>query len=241
MLVYPHAMEIGGSQLNALAAGRGGARPRARGDRVRPSPVRWSTAYMNCGCRTWRSRCSRRRPSAGWRGGSAGLIDERGIDVVHGYEWPPVLEAVGGHGDPAGDRGFRHRDVDVGGAVLPARGADDRGHRGDPRGRAGRRAPAGHPARTAGRHRRRPPGRGRPPVPRASTGSIRRCRCRDDLPAGAGAEARGPARRVRRGRRAGRRGPQGAAGDRRRRPQPRPRSRSTRHEANDWPARVWSC
>ncbi|MPQ99436.1 glycosyltransferase [Modestobacter sp. I12A-02628] len=104
VLVYPHLMEIGGSQLNAveLAArvqqaghevvvvGPDGALvPRARALGLEylqlPVPHRWP-APRNVAALT-------------------SLVRRRGIDVVHGYEWGPALElAYGPHlllGTPA--------------------------------------------------------------------------------------------------------------------------------------------
>src|SRR3954453_2100765 len=91
--VYPHAMEIGGSQLNAVELA--GA-VRDRGHEVLvvsdDGPLvglvhRLGLTHLPLGGR-------RRRPSPSVARLLRGLIRDRGIDVVHGYEWPPGLEVA---------------------------------------------------------------------------------------------------------------------------------------------------
>lgn len=92
ILVYPHDMSVGGSQLNAieLAAGvrdlghevtvvghRGALRSRIRDlrlDFIELPPIR-------------------RRPTPSIVRALHHIVRERDIDIVHGYEWPPSLEA----------------------------------------------------------------------------------------------------------------------------------------------------
>ncbi|SFJ17545.1 glycosyltransferase family 4 protein [Amycolatopsis sacchari] len=93
VLVYPHAMEIGGSQLNALQLA---AAVRDLGHDVtvvsEPGPLlefvaRHDLPHVGI-------PADRRRPSAAVARTLSTLVGQRGVDVVHGYEWPPVLEAL---------------------------------------------------------------------------------------------------------------------------------------------------
>jgi len=92
IIVYPHDLSLGGSQLNAIeiaaaVASRGHevavfGRPGALVPRIRQLRLEFIEAPQ-----------SGRRPSPPVVAALARLIAERGIDVVHGYEWPPALEA----------------------------------------------------------------------------------------------------------------------------------------------------
>jgi glycosyltransferase involved in cell wall biosynthesis len=97
ILVYPHAMEIGGSQLNAVQLA-GAVRDRGHEvivisepgplvDRVRAMDLEHIEIPMN-----------RRRPSPEVLAQLVRVVRGRRIDVVHGYEWPPVVEAFFGPG-----------------------------------------------------------------------------------------------------------------------------------------------
>lgn len=92
VLVYPHSMELGGSQLNALELAREYAR---QGHEVtilaEPGPLR--DLALGWGLPVVGIPFGRRRPSwvvarTIWR-----TVADRGIDVVHAFEWPPILEA----------------------------------------------------------------------------------------------------------------------------------------------------
>jgi glycosyltransferase involved in cell wall biosynthesis len=93
ILVYPHAMEVGGSQLNAIELA--GA-VRDLGHRV--------TVVSEDGPLVDRVRAmdlphleiprGRRRPSASVARRLRRLVRTEGFDVVHGHEWPPGLEAA---------------------------------------------------------------------------------------------------------------------------------------------------
>jgi glycosyltransferase involved in cell wall biosynthesis len=93
ILVYPHAMEVGGSQLNAIELA--GA-IRDLGHRV--------TVVSEDGPLVQRVRAmdlphveiprDRRRPSAAVAKTLRALVRAEGFDVVHGHEWPPGLEAA---------------------------------------------------------------------------------------------------------------------------------------------------
>ncbi len=93
ILVYPHTMEVGGSQLNAIELA--GA-VRDLGHRV--------TVLSEDGPLVERVRemdlphiaipRDRRRPSAAIARRLRALVRSEGFDVVHGHEWPPGLEAA---------------------------------------------------------------------------------------------------------------------------------------------------
>jgi phosphatidyl-myo-inositol alpha-mannosyltransferase len=96
VLVYPHTMEIGGSQLNAVETA---AAVRDRGHEVlvisRPGPLVDTVRQLDLAHIPLDPR-STRRPSPRAALQLASLAKRFGIDVVHGYEWPPALEAFGG-------------------------------------------------------------------------------------------------------------------------------------------------
>jgi len=96
VLVYPHSMELGGSQLNAIEIA---AAVRDRGHEVavlgEAGPLvdavrRLGLEYVPLDPR------ARRRPSPRAMAQLTRLAAERRIDVVHGYEWPPAIEAYFG-------------------------------------------------------------------------------------------------------------------------------------------------
>jgi phosphatidyl-myo-inositol alpha-mannosyltransferase len=96
VLVYPHTMEIGGSQLNAVEAA---AAVRDRGHEVlvisRPGPLVDTVRQLGL-VHIQLDPQSRRRPSPRAAVQLSWLAKRHHIDVVHGYEWPPVLEAFAG-------------------------------------------------------------------------------------------------------------------------------------------------
>ena len=92
ILVYPHSMELGGSQLNAIQMA---AAVRDRGhdvivlseagplvDRVK------ALSLVNIELPQYR-----KRPSLTVARMIGHLTREHDIDVVHGHEWPPIIEA----------------------------------------------------------------------------------------------------------------------------------------------------
>lgn len=93
ILVYPHDLGLGGSQLNAIEIAAAVAalghsviifgRPGALNDRI-----------SELGLEFVASPSPGRRPSPGIVAALAALVDERHIDILHGYEWPPALETV---------------------------------------------------------------------------------------------------------------------------------------------------
>jgi glycosyltransferase involved in cell wall biosynthesis len=98
ILVYPHTMEIGGSQLNAVETA---AAVRDRGHEVlvisRPGPLVDTVRQLGLVHIPLDPR-STRRPSPRAALQLAWVAKRYQIDLVHGYEWPPVLEAFGGPG-----------------------------------------------------------------------------------------------------------------------------------------------
>jgi len=96
VLVYPHAMEIGGSQLNALEIA---AAVRDRGHEVtvvsRPGPLLKSVRRLGLSHVPLDPR-ARRVPSPHAAAQLTRLSRDSGVDIVHGYEWPPAVEAFAG-------------------------------------------------------------------------------------------------------------------------------------------------
>jgi glycosyltransferase involved in cell wall biosynthesis len=94
VLVYPHTMEIGGSQLNAIEIA---AAVRDRGHEVtvvsRPGALVETVRQLGLPHVTIDPR-ARRTLSLRVLAQLTTLVRERGIDVVHGYEWPPTAEAI---------------------------------------------------------------------------------------------------------------------------------------------------
>ncbi|GAA5081949.1 glycosyltransferase involved in cell wall biosynthesis [Thermocatellispora tengchongensis] len=92
VLVYPHTMELGGSQLNAVELA--GAVQRLGHEVMvisEPGPlVDYVTA---AGLPHVELDPARRRPARDTVRMIRALAEERGLDVIHGYEWPPGVEA----------------------------------------------------------------------------------------------------------------------------------------------------
>lgn len=93
ILVYPHAMEIGGSQLNAIELA---AAVRDLGHEVavisEEGPL--LARVQELGLEHLPLAAYRRRPSPKVANYLRTLIRQRHLDIVHGYEWPPGLEAA---------------------------------------------------------------------------------------------------------------------------------------------------
>jgi glycosyltransferase involved in cell wall biosynthesis len=94
VLVYPHTMGIGGSQLNAVEIA-GAVRDRGHDVTVvsRPGPLVETVQQLGLPHVTLDPR-ARRTLSPRAITHLTSLARERRIDVVHGYEWPPGVEAV---------------------------------------------------------------------------------------------------------------------------------------------------
>lgn len=92
VLVYPHDLSVGGSQLNAIEIA---ARIAKSGhDTVvygRPGPL--VERIRDLGLEFLPAPDVRRRPSRVGVAALANIVDSRRIDVIHGYEWPPALES----------------------------------------------------------------------------------------------------------------------------------------------------
>ncbi|MBB3041942.1 glycosyltransferase [Nocardioides soli] len=91
ILTYPHDLALGGSQLNAIELS---AALRDRGHEVvvygRPGAL--VDTVRSLGLEFLTAPDPGRRPSPRVARDLAGLVRERRIDVLHGYEWPPGLE-----------------------------------------------------------------------------------------------------------------------------------------------------
>lgn len=95
IIVYPHAMEIGGSQLNALQLA-GAVRDRGHEVIVVAEPGPLVDVVRRLGLEHVPIPARRRRPSLAVAGLLTKLVRERSVDIVHGYEWPPAVEAFYG-------------------------------------------------------------------------------------------------------------------------------------------------
>ena len=93
ILVCPHDMNMGGSQLNAIELA---AEVKKLGHDVvifgQPGSLTQRVAEL--GLEFIESPRVRLRPTPAVTRAMRKIIAERGIDIVHGYEWPPTLEAT---------------------------------------------------------------------------------------------------------------------------------------------------
>jgi glycosyltransferase involved in cell wall biosynthesis len=92
VIVYPHSMEIGGSQLNAVELG-GAVRDLGHDVLVVSEPGPLVQTVERLGLEHVEIPMQRRRPSWPVLELLMDQVRRRGIDVVHGHEWPPALEA----------------------------------------------------------------------------------------------------------------------------------------------------
>lgn len=92
ILVYPHDLGVGGSQLNAIEIG---AAVRDLGHEVvvfaEPGPLQ--TRVLDLGLDYIAAPLARVRPSPTTIWSLRRTIAERRIDVVHAYEWPPAINS----------------------------------------------------------------------------------------------------------------------------------------------------
>src|SRR5215469_332867 len=95
IIVYPHAMEIGGSQLNAIQLA-GAVRDRGHEVIVVAEPGPLVDVVRELDLEHVPIPEKRRRPSFPVARLLTKLVRERSVDVVHGYEWPPAVEAFYG-------------------------------------------------------------------------------------------------------------------------------------------------
>ena len=93
ILVYPHDLGLGGSQLNAIEIA---SAVQALGHSVvifgRPGAL--IDRIDDLGLEFVESPRPGKRPSPGVVAALTDLIDEQEFDILHGYEWPPALETV---------------------------------------------------------------------------------------------------------------------------------------------------
>lgn len=91
ILVYPHTMEIGGSQLNAVQLA-GAVRDRGHDVIVMSEPGPLVERVHDMRLPHIEIPMRRRRPSPAVIRMMVQTIRDHGVDVVHGYEWPPIIE-----------------------------------------------------------------------------------------------------------------------------------------------------
>lgn len=93
ILVYPHDLRIGGSQLNAIELS---SAVRDLGHEVvvfgQPGPL--ADMVKRAGLEFIGAPSPRKRPSPSVVRALVGLVRSRGLDLLHGYEWPPALECL---------------------------------------------------------------------------------------------------------------------------------------------------
>lgn len=93
ILVYPHDLGMGGSQLNAIELAAG-VRDLGHEVTVFGRPGALNARIDDLGLDFVAAPPPGKRPSPTTARALAALVAERGIDVIHGYEWPPALDAV---------------------------------------------------------------------------------------------------------------------------------------------------
>ena len=92
-LIYPHNFGIGGSQLNAIELA--GTLHERGHDMIifgRPGPL--VERVTDFGMEFVEAPIRRRTPSPAVVDALVKLVRDRSIDVIHGYEWTPILEAA---------------------------------------------------------------------------------------------------------------------------------------------------
>lgn len=93
ILVYPHDLDVGGSQLNAIELA---AAVRGQGHEAvvfgRSGALNARVAEL--GLEFVDAPPPGRRPSSATADALVDVVRSRGIDIIHGYEWPPTLDAV---------------------------------------------------------------------------------------------------------------------------------------------------
>jgi L-malate glycosyltransferase len=93
ILVFPHDLEIGGSQINAIEIA---AAVQQRGHEVVMFGKKGAlnTRITELGLEFIESPRPSHRPTPAIVGALKNLIRSRGFEVLHGYEWPPTLECA---------------------------------------------------------------------------------------------------------------------------------------------------
>lgn len=92
VLLYPHSMELGGSQLNAIQLA-GAIRDRGHEVTVLSEAGPLVEQVTKLALEHIELPEYRARPSPKVIRTISHLVQRRCIDVVHGYEWPPIIEA----------------------------------------------------------------------------------------------------------------------------------------------------
>lgn len=95
VLLYPHSMEVGGSQLNAIQLA-GAISERGHEVIVLSEPGPLVERVNKLALEHIEIPLLRRRPSLRVIRIISDLVKRRDIDVVHGHEWPPIIEAFMG-------------------------------------------------------------------------------------------------------------------------------------------------
>ncbi len=95
VIVYPHSTEIGGSQLNAIEIGAA-VRDLGHAVAVYASPGRLLDRVQELALDHIATCEAGFRPAAARVTELAQLAREREVDILHGYEWPPILESFMG-------------------------------------------------------------------------------------------------------------------------------------------------
>jgi glycosyltransferase involved in cell wall biosynthesis len=95
VLLYPHTMELGGSQINAIQLA-GAVRDRGHEVIVLSEPGPLVERVHKLDLEHLELPLRRGRPSPKVSRIVSDLIRRREIDVVHGHEWPPIIEAFFG-------------------------------------------------------------------------------------------------------------------------------------------------
>lgn len=93
IVVYPHDLGIGGSQLNAVELAAA-VRDLGHDVLVFGRPGHLNARIDDLGLEFVAAPEPGKRPSPSVARALRLLVDDRGVDLVHGYEWPPVLDAV---------------------------------------------------------------------------------------------------------------------------------------------------
>ena len=95
IVVYPHSMEVGGSQSNAVDLA-GAMRDRGHEVVVFSPPGVLVDRVTGSGLRHVSAPRPRFRPSPAVMNRLCDVVADLDADIVHGFEWPPALEAVFG-------------------------------------------------------------------------------------------------------------------------------------------------
>ncbi|VXA95861.1 glycosyltransferase [Arthrobacter sp. 8AJ] len=93
ILVFPHDLGVGGSQTNAIEIAAGIQR-RGHDVVLFGQPGALNKRIAGLGLEFVEAPRPSHRPTPWIVGALIRLVKERGIDILHGYEWPPALECL---------------------------------------------------------------------------------------------------------------------------------------------------